>query len=156
MPVPLRNPPLPPTALSQRAPAMPASKVPQPGPAKLTKNSGPDEWLKCALNNQYLPEAIMKKLCEICKELLMEGGCSKRLLSPFHHLQCTKRSITTPCDLTSISRIEYPASFYTCHHLRRSSRPILRRPRTVPRRWWRSKRREARIVLHSHRCYHLR
>ena len=48
-------------------------KVPQPGPAMLTKNSGPDEWLKAALNNQYLPEAIMKKLCEICKELLMEG-----------------------------------------------------------------------------------
>ncbi len=55
--------------LSNMAPG----KVPQPGPAKLTKNSGPDEWLKCALNNQYLPEAIIKKLCEMCKELLMEG-----------------------------------------------------------------------------------
>lgn len=52
---------------------MPDPKVPQPGPAKLTMNSEPDEWLKAALNNQYLPETIMKKLCEICKELLMEG-----------------------------------------------------------------------------------
>ncbi len=52
---------------------MAPGKVPQPGPAKLTKNSGPDEWLKCALNNQYLPEAVIKKLCEMCKELLMEG-----------------------------------------------------------------------------------
>ena len=55
---------------------MPDGKsVPQPGPAKLTKNSGPSEWLQCALRNQYLPESIMKKLCEINKELLMEGEC---------------------------------------------------------------------------------
>lgn len=52
---------------------MPDNKVPQPGPAKLSSNSGPDEWLQAALNNQHLPEAIMKKLCEICKEILMEG-----------------------------------------------------------------------------------
>lgn len=62
--------------LLQSTPTMPGNKVPQPGPAKLTKNSSPDEWLKCALNNQYLPETIMKKLCEICKELLMEGECT--------------------------------------------------------------------------------
>lgn len=49
-------------------------KVPKPGPAKLTKNAGVDEWLQKALNNQYLPEAVMKKLCEICKEYLMEGN----------------------------------------------------------------------------------
>lgn len=58
---------------------MPDSKVPQPGPAKLTKGSGPDEWLKAALNNQHLPEAIMKKLCEMCKELLMEGRLPGKL-----------------------------------------------------------------------------
>lgn len=52
---------------------MGSDNVPQPGPAKLTKNSGIDEWLQCALQNQYLPEAIIKKLCETCKELLMEG-----------------------------------------------------------------------------------
>lgn len=48
-------------------------KVPTPGPAKLSKNSSVDEWLQKALNNQYLPEQVMKKLCEICKEYLMEG-----------------------------------------------------------------------------------
>ena len=52
---------------------MPDKNVPQPGPAKLALNSGPDEWLQCALRNQYLPEFVMKKLCEICKEYLMEG-----------------------------------------------------------------------------------
>jgi len=52
---------------------MPDKKIPQPGPAKLTANSGTDEWLVCALRNQYLPEFVMKKLCEMCKESLMEG-----------------------------------------------------------------------------------
>ncbi|KAL9578414.1 MAG: hypothetical protein Q9212_005733 [Teloschistes hypoglaucus] len=61
---------------------MPTPKVPQPGPAKLSKNSGPDEWLKCALNNQYLPEAIMKKLCEMCKELLMEESNIQPVSTP--------------------------------------------------------------------------
>ncbi|CAL8578592.1 sporulation-induced protein [Xanthoria parietina] len=61
---------------------MPSSKVPQPGPAKLSKTSGPDEWLQCALNNQYLPEAIMKKLCEICKELLMEESNIQPVTTP--------------------------------------------------------------------------
>ena len=48
-------------------------KVPKPGPAKLSKNAGVDEWLEKALQNKYLPESVMKKLCEICKEYLMEG-----------------------------------------------------------------------------------
>ena len=48
-------------------------KAPKPGPAKLSKSAGIDEWLQKALNNQYLPESVMKKLCEICKEYLMEG-----------------------------------------------------------------------------------
>lgn len=55
-------------------------KPPRPGPARLTKNADVDEWLKCAFNNQYLPETTMKKLCEICKELLMEGKHSESLL----------------------------------------------------------------------------
>lgn len=49
------------------------TKIPQPGPAKLGKNSDLDQWLECAKKCQYLPEAIMKKLCEMVKELLMEG-----------------------------------------------------------------------------------
>ena len=55
-------------------PKMPKDKkVPKPGPAKLGPNSTPKEWLQCALRNQYLPERIMKQLCESVKEKLMEG-----------------------------------------------------------------------------------
>ena len=50
-------------------------KIPKPGPAKLSPNAGVDEWLEKAMQNKYLPEAGMKKLCEICKEYLMEGMC---------------------------------------------------------------------------------
>ena len=52
---------------------MPKPKVFKPGPAKLKPNSSPQEWLQCALRNKYLPENIMKELCEICKRALMEG-----------------------------------------------------------------------------------
>ena len=59
-------------------------KVPKPGPAKLGMNSTPKEWLQCALRNQYLPERIMKQLCESVKEKLMEGQIDAPLLShPF-------------------------------------------------------------------------
>ena len=49
------------------------SDVPQPGPARLAKGAGPDEWLEQAKQCIYLPEAEMKRLCEIVKECLMEG-----------------------------------------------------------------------------------
>ena len=49
------------------------SDVPQPGPARLSKGAGPDEWLEAAKECKYLPEADMKRLCEIVKECLMEG-----------------------------------------------------------------------------------
>jgi len=49
------------------------SDVPQPGPARLSKGAGPDEWLEQAKQCKYLPEAEMKRLCEIVKECLMEG-----------------------------------------------------------------------------------
>jgi len=48
--------------------------VPQPGPARLAKGAGPDEWLEQAKQCKYLPEADMKRLCEIVKECLMEGA----------------------------------------------------------------------------------
>jgi hypothetical protein len=57
------------------------SDVPQPGPARLSKGAGPDEWLEQAKQCKYLPEADMKRLCEIVKECLMEG---KLLRRPFH------------------------------------------------------------------------
>jgi hypothetical protein len=52
------------------------SDVPQPGPARLSKGAGPDEWLEAAKECKYLPEADMKRLCEIVKECLMEGTAS--------------------------------------------------------------------------------
>jgi len=48
--------------------------VPQPGPARLSPGAGPDEWLEAARNCKYLPEADIKRLCEIVKEYLMEGA----------------------------------------------------------------------------------
>lgn len=61
-------------------------KVPKPGPAKLSKNASIDEWLQKALNNQYLPEQVMKKLCEICKEYLMEGRIEGRLFNAIYSM----------------------------------------------------------------------
>ena len=47
--------------------------IPQPGPARISKGAGPDEWLEMAKQCKYLPESEMKRLCEIVKECLMEG-----------------------------------------------------------------------------------
>lgn len=49
------------------------STVPRPGPANLGPNSGLDEWLEEAKQCHYLPERVMKELCEKVKEILMEG-----------------------------------------------------------------------------------
>lgn len=54
---------------------MEGRKVPQPGPAKLKRNAGPDQWLEAAKDCKYLSEHHMKQLCEIVKEFMMEGGC---------------------------------------------------------------------------------
>ncbi|KAL5318775.1 hypothetical protein ACEPPN_013841 [Leptodophora sp. 'Broadleaf-Isolate-01'] len=51
---------------------MPASNVPKPGPANLTKGSELPEWLEQAKRCRYLPEPVMKQLCEKVKECLME------------------------------------------------------------------------------------
>jgi hypothetical protein len=50
-----------------------SNQRPQPGPAQLVRNAGPEEWLEQAKLCRYLPEADMKRLCEIVKEYLMEG-----------------------------------------------------------------------------------
>ena len=47
--------------------------VPVPGPAKLKRHAGPDEWLEAAKDCKYLSEQHMKELCEIVKEYMMEG-----------------------------------------------------------------------------------
>ncbi|KAG7006485.1 serine/threonine-protein phosphatase SIT4 [Physcia stellaris] len=61
---------------------MPKPKVFKPGPAKLKPNSSPQEWLQCALRNKYLPENIMKELCEICKRALMEESNIQPVSTP--------------------------------------------------------------------------
>lgn len=58
------------------------SDVPQPGPAVLTSNAGPDEWLQQAKLCRYLPEADMKRLCEIVKECLMEESNIQPVSAP--------------------------------------------------------------------------
>lgn len=47
--------------------------VPKPGPANLRPGAGLDEWLEEAKQCHYLPEPVMKQLCEMVKEVLMEG-----------------------------------------------------------------------------------
>ncbi|KAH7130685.1 serine/threonine protein phosphatase-like protein [Dendryphion nanum] len=58
------------------------SDVPQPGPARLAKGAGPDEWLEQAKQCKYLPEADMKRLCEIVKECLMEESNIQPVSTP--------------------------------------------------------------------------
>ena len=59
--------------------------VPQPGPARLAKGAGPDEWLEQAKHCKYLPEGDMKRLCEIVKECLMEGEYAAAAPRPPYH-----------------------------------------------------------------------
>lgn len=56
--------------------------VPRPGPAKLTAGSSLDEWLEEAKQCHYLPEAVMKQLCEMVKEVLMEESNIQPVSTP--------------------------------------------------------------------------
>ncbi|KAJ5102421.1 hypothetical protein NUU61_004643 [Penicillium alfredii] len=58
------------------------SKIPQPGPAKLKRNAGPDEWLEAAKDCKYLSEPHMKQLCEIVKEYMMEESNIQPVSTP--------------------------------------------------------------------------
>lgn len=51
--------------------------IPKPGPANLRPGAGLDEWLEEAKQCHYLPESVMKQLCEMVKEVLMEGALSR-------------------------------------------------------------------------------
>lgn len=102
--------------------AMAEKEVPAPGPAKLKRNAGPDEWLEASKNCKYLSEYHMKQLCDIVKEYMMEG----LLLCAFY----LRRQL-----LISF-RIKYPARLVTSHDMRRYSRPILRPARALPRGGW--------------------
>ena len=69
--------------------------LPQPGPAQLPNNAGPDDWLRQAKLCKYLPEGDMKKLCEMVKECLMEGECH-----PGHiHVRCKGLSSSSKTDI---------------------------------------------------------
>ncbi|KZF19477.1 Metallo-dependent phosphatase [Xylona heveae TC161] len=57
-------------------------QVPQPGPARLAPGAGPDEWLEQAKQCKYLPEADMKRLCDIVKECLMEESNIQPVKTP--------------------------------------------------------------------------
>jgi serine/threonine-protein phosphatase PP1-1 len=56
--------------------------IPKPGPAKLSPNSGLDEWLEEAKQCHYLPERVMKELCEMVKEVLMEESNIQPVCTP--------------------------------------------------------------------------
>ncbi|KAL2759618.1 hypothetical protein ACRALDRAFT_1027874 [Sodiomyces alcalophilus JCM 7366] len=58
------------------------NQVPRPGPANLSPNSGLDEWLEEAKQCHYLPERVMKELCEMVKEVLMEESNIQPVCTP--------------------------------------------------------------------------
>ncbi|OTA55219.1 putative phospho protein phosphatase [Hypoxylon sp. EC38] len=60
----------------------PRVAVPKPGPAKLTPGAGLDEWLEQAKQCRYLPEPVMKELCEMVKEVLMEESNIQPVVTP--------------------------------------------------------------------------
>ena len=74
-----------------------SSTIPRPGPANLGPNSGLDEWLEEAKQCKYLPERVMKELCEKVKEILMEGE------EPPYRL-ATRRRGHPPADQMRVSR----------------------------------------------------
>ncbi|KAI5863575.1 Metallo-dependent phosphatase [Durotheca rogersii] len=62
--------------------ASPRIAVPKPGPANLTPGAGLDEWLEQAKQCRYLPESVMKELCEMVKEVLMEESNIQPVVTP--------------------------------------------------------------------------
>lgn len=85
------------------------SDVPQPGPARLSKGAGPDEWLEQAKQCKYLPEAEMKRLCEIVKECLMEGEFLSKSPNMLRALPSMYPLVVGFSALTHLTRIQHPA-----------------------------------------------
>jgi serine/threonine-protein phosphatase PP1-1 len=56
--------------------------IPKPGPANLRPGAGLDEWLEEAKQCHYLPEHVMKQLCEMVKEVLMEESNIQPVVTP--------------------------------------------------------------------------
>lgn len=61
---------------------MASAQVPKPGPANLRPGAGLDEWLEEAKQCHYLPEPVMKQLCEMVKEVLMEESNIQPVVTP--------------------------------------------------------------------------
>lgn len=57
-------------------------QIPVPGPARLKRSAGPDEWLAAAKSCKYLSEYHMKQLCEIVKEYMMEESNIQPVATP--------------------------------------------------------------------------
>lgn len=87
------------------------ANVPKPGPANLMPGAGLDEWLEEAKQCHYLPESVMKQLCEMVKEVLMEGSSA---------LPTARRFVLTPR-----TRVQHTTNRDARHDLRRHTRPIL-------------------------------
>ncbi|TVY81256.1 Serine/threonine-protein phosphatase ppe1 [Lachnellula suecica] len=68
--------------ISSFLPNMPAPNVPKPGPAVLGPRAGLPEWLEEAKQCHYLPETVMKQLCEMVKECLMEESNIQPVTTP--------------------------------------------------------------------------
>lgn len=60
----------------------PRTGIPKPGPANLRPGAGLDEWLEEAKQCHYLPESVMKELCEMVKEVLMEESNIQPVVTP--------------------------------------------------------------------------
>lgn len=58
------------------------ASIPKPGPANLRPGAGLDEWLEEAKQCHYLPEHVMKQLCEMVKEVLMEESNIQPVVTP--------------------------------------------------------------------------
>ncbi len=85
--------------------SMAPATVPKPGPAKLSPKASLPEWLAEAKQCHYLPEAVMKQLCEMVKECLMEGES---------HILRALRDLS----LIPLSRVQHPTCLYSGHDLR--------------------------------------
>jgi len=110
---------------------MAARFVPRPGPANLGPNSGLDEWLEEAKQCHYLPESVMKELCEKVKEVLMEGidfFMSNTIPASFFGIKFQ--------EILTGNRIQYSASVHSSDRVRRHPRPVLRPSRALPSLWW--------------------
>jgi hypothetical protein len=97
------------------------SDVPQPGPARLSKGAGPDEWLEQAKQCKYLPEAEMKRLCEIVKECLMEGkshDCAVARMEASIFLGSSCKCFCAYDILMHLPRIQHPACEDARHGVR--------------------------------------